>query len=71
MTTGKIATNRMGQRGIHDNSVRRGDAGVLRDCGKVEPIPDEAMALLGHPGRSTYYNWKSGNVSACSAPAWI
>jgi hypothetical protein len=24
---------------------------------------DEAMALLGHPGRSTFYNWKKGNVA--------
>lgn len=24
--------------------------------------PDEAMALLGHPSRSTYYNWRNGDV---------
>ncbi len=24
--------------------------------------PDEAMALLGQPGKTTFYNWKKGHV---------
>ena len=24
--------------------------------------PDEARALLGHPSRSTFYNWKHGDI---------
>ena len=63
MPTGKIATNRKEQRGIHDNSVAVGMRAFFAIAEKWNLSPDEAMALLGHPGRSTYYNWKSGNVS--------
>jgi hypothetical protein len=29
--------------------------------------PDEAMALLGHPSRSTFYNWKKGDIRQTTA----
>ncbi len=29
--------------------------------------PDEAMALLGHPSKSTFYNWRKGDIRQTTA----
>ncbi len=34
---------------------------------KWKLTPDEAMALLGHPSRSTFYNWKKGDIRQTTA----
>ena len=63
MTTGKIAADRKEHRGIQDNSVAVGMRAFFAIADKWKLSANEAMALLGHPGKSTYYNWKNGNVS--------
>jgi Protein of unknown function (DUF2384) len=49
-------------RGIHDNAVAVGIRAFFAIADKWKLSPDEAMALLGHPSRSTYYNWRNGDV---------
>ena len=61
--TGKIATNRKEQRGIHDNSVAVGMRAFFAIAEKVEPILTRRWPCLGIQADPTYYNWKSGNVS--------
>ena len=34
---------------------------------KWKLTPDEAMALLGHPSKSTFYNWKKGDIRQTTA----
>ena len=51
------------RRGIRDNSVAVGMRAFFSIAEKWNLSPEEAMALLGQPGKSTYYNWKNGDVS--------
>ena len=51
------------KRGLHDNSVAVGMRAFFAIAEKWSLSPDEAIALLGHPSRSTFYNWKNGDVS--------
>jgi hypothetical protein len=48
---------------IRDNSVAVGMRAFFAIADKWGLSPDEAIALLGSPGRSTFYNWKRGDVS--------
>jgi hypothetical protein len=50
-------------RSIRDNSVAVGMRAFFAIVDKWGLSPDEAIALLGSPGRSTFYNWKRGDVS--------
>jgi Protein of unknown function (DUF2384) len=64
MTTSKGVAHRKDQRGIHDKGVAVGMRAFFSIAEKWELSPEEAMALLGHPGRSTYYGWKNGDVAS-------
>jgi hypothetical protein len=50
------------ERGMHDNSVAVGLRAFFAIADKWALTPDEAMALLGHPSKSTFYNWKKGET---------
>ena len=50
------------QRGIRDNSVAVGMRAFFAIAEKWDLQPEEAMALLGHPSKSTFYNWKNGDI---------
>lgn len=50
------------ERGLRDNSVAVGMRAFFAIADKWELEPEEAMALLGHPSRSTFYKWKNGEV---------
>jgi hypothetical protein len=51
-------------RGVHDNSVAVGMRAFFNIAEKWGLSPDESIALLGHPSRSTFYNWKNGDVGS-------
>jgi hypothetical protein len=51
------------RRGISDNGVAVGMRAFFRIAEQWKLSPEEAMALLGHPSKSTFYYWKSGDVS--------
>lgn len=55
--------DRLPGRGIHDNTLAVGMRAFFQIAEKWKLSNEEAMALLGHPSRSTFHNWKSGNVS--------
>ena len=50
------------RRGIRDNSVAVGMRAFFAIAEKWDLQPEEAMALLGHPSKSTFYNWKNGDI---------
>jgi Protein of unknown function (DUF2384) len=50
-------------RGVHADGVAVGMRAFFAIAEKWQLSPEEAMALLGHPGRSTYYTWKNGDVA--------
>lgn len=50
------------ERGIHDNSVAVGLRAFFAVADKWNLTPDEATALLGHVSKSTFYNWKKGDI---------
>lgn len=50
------------ERGIHDNSVAVGMRAFFAIADKWGLQTDEAIALLGHPSKSTFYNWRNGEV---------
>jgi antitoxin Xre/MbcA/ParS-like protein len=57
------ATNsKAAKRGVKDNSVAVGMRAFFRIADQWRLSPDETMALLGHPSKSTFYNWKNGDV---------
>ncbi len=58
-----VRSERNPARGIHDNTVAVGMRAFFNIADKWKLSPDEAMALLGHPSRSTFYNWKNGDVA--------
>ena len=62
MPTTKQKTKSAPQRGMRDNSVAVGLRAFFTIVGKWDLSPDEAMALLGHPSKSTFYNWKNGDT---------
>jgi len=45
------------------NRVAAGMRAFFAIAEKWQLTADEAMALLGRPGRSTFYNWKKGDVA--------
>jgi hypothetical protein len=51
------------RRGIRDNALAVGMRAFFQIAGKWKLSNEEAMALLGHPSKSTFHNWKNGNVS--------
>lgn len=48
---------------VSERAVAAGLRTFFRIADKWKLSPDEAMALLGHPSRSTFYNWRNGEVS--------
>ena len=44
------------------NSIQVGLRAFFAIADRWGLSPDEAMALLGRPGRTTFYNWKKGHV---------
>lgn len=50
-------------RGIQNNTLAAGMRAFFQIAEKWKLSNEEAMALLGHPSKSTFHNWKSGNVS--------
>jgi len=46
----------------HHNTVQVGLRTFFAIAEKWRLTPDEAMTLLGKPGKGTYYNWKNGQV---------
>jgi hypothetical protein len=59
----EVAVKEERPRGIHDNSVAVGLRAFFKIADKWRLSPEEAMALLGYPGKSTFYSWKNGDVS--------
>jgi hypothetical protein len=55
--------DRLQSRGIHDNTVAVGMRAFFQIAEKWKLSTDEAIALLGYPSKSTYYNWRNGEVS--------
>ena len=51
------------QRGIHDNRLAVGMRAFFAIVDKWGLSADEARALLGHPSKSTFYNWKKGDIA--------
>ena len=50
------------RRGIQDNTLAAGMRAFFQIAEKWKLSNDEAMALLGRPSKSTFHNWKNGNV---------
>ncbi len=50
-------------RGIQNNTLAAGMRAFFQIAEKWKLSNEEAMALLGHPSKSTFHNWKSGNVN--------
>ncbi|HXF54774.1 MAG TPA: MbcA/ParS/Xre antitoxin family protein [Hyphomicrobiaceae bacterium] len=50
------------QRGIRDNSLAAGMRAFFAIAEKWGLSTEEAIALLGHPSRATYFAWKKGRV---------
>jgi len=55
-------SERSRERGIRDNSLAAGMRAFFAIADKWGLSTDEAIALLGHPSRSTFYNWKNGHI---------
>lgn len=49
-------------RGVGEASVAAGLRAFFAIAERWALSPDEAMALLGHPSKSTFYNWKNGDI---------
>ena len=56
--------DRLQSRGIHDNTLAVGMRAFFQIAEKWKLTNEEAMALLGSPSKSTFHNWKNGNVAA-------
>lgn len=50
------------QSGVGADSVAAGVRAFFAIADRWRLTQDEAMALLGRPSRSTFYNWKKGDV---------
>ncbi len=50
------------QRGIDADSIAAGLRAFFAIADRWGLTTDEAIALLGHPSRATYFNWKKGDV---------
>jgi hypothetical protein len=48
---------------IDQSSMAAGMRAFFAIAEKWRLTADEATALLGHPGRSTFYNWRKGDVA--------
>jgi len=57
-----VTRERRQPRRLHDNTVAVGMRAFFQIADRWKLSPDEAMALLGHPSKSTFYNWKNGDV---------
>lgn len=55
-------SNPQSQRGIDADSVAAGLRAFFAIADRWGLTTDEAIALLGHPSRATYFNWKRGDV---------
>jgi hypothetical protein len=60
--TTRTKPSRSPDRGLRDNSVAVGMRAFFAIMEKWQLQPEEAMALLGHISKSTFYNWKNGDV---------
>jgi hypothetical protein len=59
----KLRSERNPARGVQADAVTAGLRAFFNIAVRWKLSPDEAMALLGHPSRSTFYNWKKGDVA--------
>lgn len=50
-------------RGIQHNTLAVGLRAFFKIAEKWQLTNEEAMALLGSPSKSTFHNWKNGNVA--------
>jgi hypothetical protein len=50
------------RRGVSETGIAAGLRAFFVIADRWDLSADEARALLGHPSRSTFYNWKSGDI---------